>query len=169
MGATHDRDLLAEPSAYDLVIGGHSHEVIDERIGATLLTQTGKNLQYVGARRPCACAVTRSYRRISTSCRSTPMRPIRSLRPRWSATTPRRRCTASWGGSAPGPSHTGLANLITDRMAARTGAEVAFYHIGGVRLDTLAPGDVELAVLYDLEPFGTTVVETEMTPRRCDA
>ncbi len=163
MGATHDRDLLAEPSAYDLVIGGHSHEVIDERIGATLLTQTGKNLQYVGA----TTVRLRGHEVVSTDFRLVPLDAY-APDPEFAAEVERYYAAPALhrvvGRLGAGASHTGLANLITDRMAARTGAEVAFYHIGGVRLDTLAPGDVELAVLYDLEPFGTTVVEAEMTP-----
>ncbi len=163
MGATHDRDLLAEPSAYDLVIGGHSHEVIDERIGATLLTQTGKNLQYVGA----TTVRLRGHEVVSTDFHLVPLDAY-APDPEFAAEVERYYAAPALhrvvGRLGAGASHTGLANLITDRMAARTGAEVAFYHIGGVRLDTLAPGDVELAVLYDLEPFGTTVVETEMTP-----
>ena len=36
-------------SPYDVVIGGHTHEVRNSLIGGTLLTQTGKNLNNVGA------------------------------------------------------------------------------------------------------------------------
>ena len=50
---------------------------------------------------------------------------------------------------------------VKERDAARHPMHTEHFE---VRRDTLAPGDVELAVLYDLEPFGTTVVEAEMTP-----
>ena len=41
---------------------------------------------------------------------------------------------------------------------------MGFYHIGGVRLDSIAAGGVGVARVYDLEPFGTQVARMEMTP-----
>ena len=49
-------------------------------------------------------------------------------------------------------------------LAAGADAEVGFYHIGGVRLDSIAAGGVGVARVYDLEPFGTQVARMEMTP-----
>lgn len=49
-------------------------------------------------------------------------------------------------------------------VADEADADVGFYHIGGVRLDSIPAGGVSAAKVYGLEPFGTLVAEMEMTP-----
>lgn len=163
MGSSHDRELLEEETAYDLVIGGHSHEVIDEVVNGTLLTQTGKNLQNVGA----TTVRLRGHEVVSVDFRLVPLAPYEpaeeyaEMVETYYANPVLHEAV---GELSTGASQVGLVNLITDRMADETDADVAFYHIGGVRLDTLAPGKVELATIFDLEPFGTKVVTARMTP-----
>ena len=48
IGSKYDRELADEASEYDLIIGGHSHERINEVEDGVLITQTGRNLNMVG-------------------------------------------------------------------------------------------------------------------------
>ena len=48
MGDDRDMELLGKTQLFDLVIGGHTHVVLDTLINGTLLTQTGKNLKNLG-------------------------------------------------------------------------------------------------------------------------
>jgi 5'-nucleotidase len=57
--------------------------------------------------------------------------------------------------SGPGP-------VIADSMSWKTGAQVAIMNPGGVRVD-LAPGDLSVARVYELQPFGNTLVTLSVT------
>ncbi|HET6484819.1 MAG TPA: 5'-nucleotidase C-terminal domain-containing protein [Spirochaetia bacterium] len=57
--------------------------------------------------------------------------------------------------SGPGP-------IIADAMAWQTGAQVAIVNPGGVRTD-LVPGELTVARVYELQPFGDTLVTVPVT------
>ena len=52
--------------------------------------------------------------------------------------------------------------LLTIEVREAGKADVGIYHIGGVRLDSLA-GEVVAADIYNLDPFGSKLVTAEMT------
>lgn len=165
MGDDRDMELLSGGTPYDVVIGGHTHVVRDTVIGGTLLTQTGKNLQSVGVTR-----IRMKGRRIAGIDFS--LRPLAD----YEADPAYARAVAAYydneelnrpvGQMAAPLSKVGLAGWVAGAIARDTQAEVGFYHIGGVRIDTLAAGGVGTARLFDLEPFGTRIVELGMTPEQ---
>jgi 2',3'-cyclic-nucleotide 2'-phosphodiesterase (5'-nucleotidase family) len=57
----------------------------------------------------------------------------------------------------------GVRNLVTDALRAGTKADIALYHAGGIRIDTLA-GPLNTADLYRIEPFFSEVYTLRMTP-----
>lgn len=57
---------------------------------------------------------------------------------------------------------TNLANLITDGMRAKTGAEIALMNGGGIRAD-IAPGSITYRDILTVQPFGNTLVLIDMT------
>ncbi len=57
--------------------------------------------------------------------------------------------------SGPGP-------IVADAMAWQTGAQVAIVNPGGVRTD-LVPGELTVARVYELQPFGDTLVTLPVT------
>ncbi len=56
----------------------------------------------------------------------------------------------------------GVENFVADAVREGMGADVAFYHAGGVRVDKLS-GDFTVADLYRIEPFLSGVFTVEMT------
>jgi 5'-nucleotidase/UDP-sugar diphosphatase len=60
---------------------------------------------------------------------------------------------------------TNLANLITDGMRAKTGADVAFQNAGGIRAD-VAPGTVTYRDILKVQPFGNTLVLMDMSGKQ---
>jgi 5'-nucleotidase / UDP-sugar diphosphatase len=56
----------------------------------------------------------------------------------------------------------GPGPIIADAMTWRTGAQVGMVNPGGVRVD-LAPGDLTLARVYELQPFGDTLITVNVT------
>ena len=53
---------------------------------------------------------------------------------------------------------------MAEAIADEADAEVGFYHVGGVRLDSIPAGGMSTARVYDLEPFGTEIAVMRMTP-----
>jgi 2',3'-cyclic-nucleotide 2'-phosphodiesterase (5'-nucleotidase family) len=50
IGIARDRELAARVAGIDLIIGGHSHTVLEqgERVGGTLIVQTGAHARCLG-------------------------------------------------------------------------------------------------------------------------
>jgi 5'-nucleotidase/UDP-sugar diphosphatase len=57
---------------------------------------------------------------------------------------------------------TNLANLITDSMRAKTGAEIAFFNAGGIRA-SIELGPITYRDILAVLPFGDTLVLLDMT------
>ena len=166
MGDDRDMELLARGGVpFDVVIGGHTHVVRDTLVGGVRLTQTGKDLKNVGA----TTVRLRGHKVVGVDYRVVPLadyEPDAAFAGQvahYYADPELNRPVGELGTPA---DKQGLANWMAAAVAAAAGAEVGFYHIGGVRLDTLAAGGVGRARVYDLEPFGTRVAEMRMTPEQ---
>ncbi len=150
-------------SPYDVVIGGHTHEVRNSVVGGTLLTQTGKNLNNVGAtviRLRGRKVVDCSFRLVDLSTYDA-AEPYAAEVVAYEADPALNRPA---GRFVNGAGRLGLAGWIARTIAAATRSEVGLYHWGGVRLDTIPAGEVSRAQIYALEPFDTEVVVSRMTP-----
>lgn len=165
LGSNYDRILAERAPEYDLIIGGHSHERIDERVGDVLITQTGRNLAAVGATTVRLCG----GRIRSIDYRIVPLEEY-APDPRYAAwvddyrSAPELRAKA--GELTAAADKVGVANLFLDAIRRKTGAEVVFYHYGGLRRDSLAAGVVTRGDIYDLDPFVSHVSMLRMTPEQ---
>lgn len=163
MGDDRDRELLADERRYDLLIGGHTHELIDTLIGNTPLAQTYKDLRNVGV-----TTIRLRGKKVRSICYEN--RPLTAYAPDSAMLREVERYYADEelnrpiGYFAQEATQVGLANWLVGLAKGYTKAEVGFYHIGGVRLDSLAAGGVGTATIFDLEPFGSRVATMRMTP-----
>jgi len=150
-------------SPYDVVIGGHTHEVRNSVVGGTLLTQTGKNLNNVGA----TVIRLRGRKVVDCSFRLVDLSDYDAAEPYAAEVVAYKADPAlnrPAGRFANGAGRLGLAGWIARTIASATRSEVGLYHWGGVRLDTIPAGEVSRAQIYALEPFDTEVVVSRMTP-----
>lgn len=163
IGSEKDRELADEAEGYDMIIGGHSHETINEVEEGVLITQTGKYLRNVGVTQ----IVLRGDRIREITYRNVPLKEY-PLDPEFQQMVDRYYANPDLqqvvGHMASPADKTGLANLYARSVARSVGAEVGFYHIGGVRIDALGTGPVPLARIYDMDPFGSLVSTMTMTP-----
>lgn len=167
MGDDRDMELLAREGRYDLLIGGHTHKLRDTVICGTQLTQTAKDLQYLGVtkiRLKGREVLGVDYENVPIG-RFAPDSAMQAAVDHYYADPELNRPV---GRFAAGASRIGLANWFAELSRKATGSEVGFYHYGGVRLDTLAAGDVGKAPIYDLEPFGSHVATMTMTPEQME-
>ncbi|MDE7451087.1 MAG: 5'-nucleotidase C-terminal domain-containing protein, partial [Alistipes sp.] len=153
---------------YDLVIGGHTHQIRNSVVGGTLLTQTGSRLNNVGA----TVVRMRGRKIVDISFRLVELASYDAAQPYADMVVtyknqPQLNRTA--GRFAKGADKLGLAQWIARSIAAATRSEIGLYHRGGVRLDTIPTGEVSRAAIYALEPFNTPVTVTRMTPEELRA
>lgn len=167
MGDDHDAELLARETRFDVILGGHTHEEVDTLVNGTLLTQTGKDLQCVGV----TTIRLRGRKIVGIDYRLVPLGGY-APDPEYQAEVDRcyadERLNRPVGSFASAADKAGLANWMASAAAAEAGAEVGFYHIGGVRLDSIPAGGIGTARIYDLEPFGTQIAVMRMTPRQME-
>lgn len=165
MGDDRDMELLGKTQLFDLVIGGHTHVELDTLVNGTLLTQSGRNLQNVGA-----TTVRMSGHKVeSIDYRIVPLdayAPDAEFAAQVEGYYADSELNRFIGKFATQPDKAGLANWMARAIAEDAGADIGVYHVGGVRLDSIAAGDVSRARVYDLEPFGTRVATLRMTPEQ---
>ncbi len=157
-----DEELLLREKRYDVVIGGHTHVVRNSVINGTLLTQTGKDLHAVGV-----TEVRMRGRKVkSISFRLVELdeyRPDPAFAGQVAGYYDNEELNRPAGRFVSGASLFGIADWMARSVAERAKADFAFYHRGGVRIDTLAPGAVSKATVYMLEPFNTRIAVLDLT------
>ena len=163
MGDDRDRELISRCDRYDLVVSGHTHELLDTVVCGTQLGQTYKDLRNVGVTR-----IRMQGKRVAEiSYENIPIGnfeadpEVAAMVAEYYADEELNRPIGSFARTA---SQLALANWFVELAKRDTKAEVGFYHIGGVRLDSIAAGSVGTAMVFDLEPFSARMATTEMTP-----
>ena len=165
MGDDRDEELLQRGTPYDVVIGGHTHVVRNSVIEGTRLTQSEKNLKYVGVTR----VKLRGRKVVDTSYELVELAAYDAAQPyadevlHYYADPELNRAAGSFRN---GGDKLLIGQWIARSLAASMKADVGFYHRGGVRLDTIPAGPVSRATIYALEPFNSTAVVQSMTPEQ---
>ena len=165
MGDDRDEELLRRGTPYDVVISGHTHVVRNSVVEGTLLTQTEKNLKYVGVTR----VRLRGRKVVDTSFELVELagyEPAQPYADEVVAYYADPELNAPAGSFRNGGDKLRIGQWIARTIAASQRADVGFYHRGGVRLDTIPAGPVSRATIYALEPFNSTVVVQPMTPEQ---
>lgn len=162
----HDRDLaLAERyGGYDVIIGGHTHKVLDTLVNGTTIGQTGRKLKNVGVTK----VKMRGSRVVSVEYENVELKKyaknadIECIIKEIEANPALKEVVGTMAHST---NHVGLCNLQTKIIKEATGAEIGIYHRGGVRIiEGLPKGDVTVKDLFDNEPFFSQVHLVDMTP-----
>ncbi len=162
----HDRDLaLAERyGGYDVILGGHTHKILDTLVNGTVVGQTGRKLKNIGVTK----VQMRGRRVVSVEYENVPLknydrnaemeRVIEDIE-----ANPALKLVV--GSMAQSVNHVGLCNLQTKIIKEATKADIGIYHRGGVRIiEGLPAGDVTIKTLFDNEPFFSQVHTVLMTP-----
>ena len=162
----HDRDLefAAQCGGYDLLIGGHTHKLLDTVVNGTVIGQTQRKLKYVGVTR----VKMRGKRVVDVEYENIPLQnyaedaDVKALVEEIEANPALKEVV---GSIAHQTNHVGLCNLQTKIIKEAMGAEIGIYHRGGVRIiEGLPAGEVTIKTLFDNEPFFSQVHTVDMTP-----
>ena len=168
MGDDKDFEYASVSKCCDVIIGGHTHAVVDSVVNNIVIGQTGRKLKNIGA-----TTVRLKGNRISSiDYRNIPLADYEKD----SATlalieqiedNPALKVTV--GTFANSVSHVGFADLLTRSLAEAMGTQLAFYHYGGIRLAEHPAGDIKLSTIYNLEPFESKIHTIVMTPAQLRA
>lgn len=164
MGDDRDLDLAARYGGYDLILGGHTHRLLDTVVNGTVVGQTQRKLKYVGATK----IKMRGSKVVSIEYENIPLKnytkdaeveaQIKEIE-----ANPALKLVV--GSMAKAVNHVGLCNLQTKIIKEATGADIGMYHRGGVRIiEGLPEGDVTIKTLFDNEPFFSQVHTAIVTP-----
>ena len=164
MGDDRDMTLAARYDGYDIVIGGHTHKILDTLINGTVVGQTGRKLKNVGVTK----VQMRGRKIVNIEYENVALKKyaknaeVEALIKEIEANPALKEVVGSMEHSI---NHVGLCNLQTKIIKEATGAEIGIYHRGGVRIiEGLPEGEVTVKTLFDNEPFFSQVHLCEMTP-----
>ena len=170
MGYDMDLNLAkSENNGCNWIAGAHSHDLKNEAVGTTQITQNNKNLRYVtiaklSVKEGEVTAV--EYERIdmSTIDEDCTMRELVEQIKLSDPTLNEVVVTANSDAT-----QDGVANLTVEALANYPYPngfvpEVTFYHFGGVRTSELKRGDVRRVEILNNDPFLSTIYLGEMTP-----
>lgn len=162
MGDDKDMELSSACNAYDLIIGGHTHAVLDTLINRTVIGQTGRYLAHIGAthiRMKGNKITSIEYRNIPLSNYAEDAN-TRALIGQIESDPV---LGAPVGNFSEDITHTGFENFVSTVIAKATNSDIGFYHYGGLRIPLHPAGGIKLATVYNLEPFDTKIHTITMT------
>ena len=168
MAELKDMEFASDFDGYDVIIGGHSHGVVDTLVGRSVIGQTGRKLRMVGATR----IRLRGNKITDISYENIDLAGYvedKEVAAMVEQIHRNEELTASVGTLGVSLNRIGLAELETRLIAEATDSEIGFYHYGGIRLTELSEGGVSLATLFDLEPFFSKIYTMRMTPAQLRA
>lgn len=154
----------------DAWFGGHSHNVVDDRVGGVSAMIAGSHGQWVAqcdlVTDPVARRVVERSTRLHQVFADVPLDTAWTARvERWnSGVAPIAREVLGRTETALGRTRpeAPIGNFITEAMKRQTGCDIALQNPGGMRADHPA-GTITRGTVYDIMPFDNTIVTMELT------
>tara|TARA_R110001583_G_scaffold43208_2_gene137455 strand:- start:13739 stop:15181 length:1443 start_codon:yes stop_codon:yes gene_type:complete len=167
LGENSDRKLAIEYNEIDLIIGGHSHTVIQnpEEENNALICQAGSKGRYIGRidiKIEDGLVLSKSAKLIKVETLSKIDTEIASKVSEYNSNPVLDKVIAQ--NLAEFSNKDELGSLMTDAINWKLKTDIAFQNSGGIR-SWLPLGDIKIKHIYELDPFNNEVIIFEMT---CD-
>ena len=169
-GMTKELDFAAEYPQFDLIIGGHSHDLCTEKLDdGVLYTQskyylkdaTVTKLQVLDGKVTSKEAQVIDLNKIN--------KVDEKIQKEIDYYYSREEFHQVIGHAAtPFDDKNALGAFMADAQRYITKADIAMQNPGGVRFDNMHGGDIEIADIYNLDPFNNSLVICEMTGRQVE-
>ncbi len=161
-GLDRDTTNLATSFPYaDLIVSGHTHETYSGKVGNVAVVQGNNKLRAVGL--TTIKLLGGEIVDLNTQYITLPEEGKESVAEEIKEYMKDPYLNQSVGTLTSEATKMGLAQMMADEGRKVAGTDLAFYHIGGTRIASLAEGDVSRANIYELEPFSSNLVITTMT------
>jgi len=177
LGLAADRHLAEQVEGIDVIVGGHSHTVLDDPllVRGTIIVQAGYYGLYLGV---LELAVDPSSGKIVRFTDKDELKPVISgldlpldaniaqivdkydglIKEKFAAVTGE----ASVELTRQPYQESVLGDLITDAMREATHTQIAFHNSGGIR-DNIPPGKITLETIYAVLPFDNVLAGMDLT------
>lgn len=170
IGLTHigfvgDSLLAVIMPELDVIIGGHSHTLIDKPliINNVLVSQTGSNLKYAGV----TCLDFKGKKLVNKTYKAVKLDTFADdpdMKAMVGEICDRPEFKEKIGITSKGLKYKeNVANMVTDAMSEAADCDFAFYNSGGVRYNSIPVGDITRATIYQIEPFNNYIVKQRLT------
>lgn len=163
MGDDMDHQLAQKCDAYDMIVCGHTHNLVDTLVNRTLLGQSGNNCKRVGV----------TYVKMKGTKIQELKYDIVELKDyapdpffaEWVERLHDNEALATpVGESRELLYRAGLAAWEVDAVKRALGVDIALYHRGGIRFNPMPSTQISVGDIYGLEPFSSTIYTMTMTP-----
>ena len=173
MGQDGDRRLATQTTAYDWIVGGHSHDIYNEQCCDTHISQNNKNLRYVTIAditvEGGAIVGVEDYQ-IKTedvAADDDISAMVKELKLSDEGLNSVEMVVDS-PATKEGVSNFTIASLATYPYPEGFVPEITIYHYGGVRLDGFEEGELRRVDILNNDPFLSTIYVGEMTPEQLE-
>jgi len=167
LGIENDLVLAEQMPEIDIIVGGHSHTVIDSilLVNGVMIAQTGAKLRSVGEIKLSlnkGKIINKSYKLIDLRGKENVNPEIKKLIQDYNKndllTVVLGKTKAKLSGKET------LGSFFTDAIRNMTQLDIVFQNSGGIRISEIPAGDITVETIYRLDPFGNQLMTVNMTP-----
>ncbi len=165
LGVETDMRLADSMPQLDLIIGGHSHTVIDPPLieNGVMIVQAGANMKYIGK----TTLTVENGKLTGRKDEIIPVSNLKGINPKVQASVDNYNLNEAFSqvigyAEAPLEGYDEIGSLMTDALKHRLKVDFAFQNRGGIRVQNIAPGNITLKDVYQLDPFNNQMVIFKM-------
>jgi 5'-nucleotidase/UDP-sugar diphosphatase len=165
LGVKDDQRLADSMPQFDLIIGGHSHTLLEKPLmeNGVMIVQAGANLRYIGKTTLLVAnrqVIDRRDEVILVTDLKRENQDIRKLIDQYNDNKEFDKVIGI--AEKPVAGFDELGSLMTDALASELKVEIAFQNKGGIRTFELPEGNITLKDIYKLDPFNNQLVILNM-------
>lgn len=162
LGNSSDSNLAYSYPYFDLIIGGHSHSIINTTINKIPVFQAGSNLNYLGKitlRIQSKKIENLAYELIDLNNYTNFDAPLKQLIADYNKNA---NLDEIIGFATAYHNRSAVGNFYTDALRNQLNVDLSFQNNGGIRSD-LDQGDISKKEIYSIDPFNNGSVTYTMT------
>jgi len=166
IGLENDVELAKQMPEINLIVGGHSHTIIDSlmMVNGVLITQTGGKLRYLGEIKLVlqnGKITDKSYKLIDLKAQGGINQDIKKLADSYSKNPMLNQVLAKAKTKLTGNEELGC--FYTDALREMNHFDIVFQNSGGIRIHEIPEGDITVETIYKMDPFGNYLMGLDMT------
>jgi 2',3'-cyclic-nucleotide 2'-phosphodiesterase (5'-nucleotidase family) len=161
LGVDDDIRLADSMPQFDVIIGGHSHTLLNppKIENNVMIVQTGAHMKYAGMLTLIVedgKVINRADTVILFSSLKNEDRDVRTLIDNYNNNKEFSKIVGT--AEKPLEGEDELGSLMADAITNQMTVDIAFQNRGGIRVSSLAQGDITLKDIYKLDPFNNQIV-----------
>jgi len=164
LGYQRDKELAKNMKEFDVIIGGHSHTLVEKPVleNGVLITQAGAHANYLGRIDIIiknGKIVEKKGIVIDLSSVKKSSQKIDKMVSDFNNSSSLNKILTKIDTTIKGRHNLGL--MVTDAIREKLGLDFIFYNAGGIRINKLS-GTIRAKDIYKMHPFGNHIVEIRM-------